>query len=810
MVDKKIRIATGKSRNAKIWRNEEVTWGAFVEKLKDPYKTGETMGEYENMTKTQKATAKDVGGFFGGYLKNGKRRAPNVTKKSMLTLDADFADACFCDNMEMLFDWACCIYSTHSHTPEKPRYRLIIPLQREVTPDEYQAIARKVASQIGIDMFDDSTYQANRLMYWPSIPDDGEYIYRVIEGQWLDPDEVLKTYEDWRDVTAWPVSSRVGKIMERQLKKQGDPLEKNGVIGGFCRAYTVPEAIETFLEEVYEPCGMDNRYTYKNGSSAAGLVIYEDKFAYSNHATDPVSGILCNAFDLVWHHKFDDLDEDVNENTPVGKYPSYQAMMKFAAEDKKVRKLLRQEKIDSAKEDFSSALEDPDQPEAENDDWLSELDTDNKGNIANSVKNIKTIMEKDPRICQRIAYDEFSQRVVILEDLPWRKIKKGEFWGDVDDAGIRNYLEAFYGITAPKKIEDAWILAANENSIHQVRDYLKALVWDGQRRIDTLFIDYLGAEDNVYTREATRKTLVAAVARVYQPGVKFDTMTVLIGPQGTNKSTIIRKLGRLWYSDSLTTVVGKEAFEQLRGFWILEMGELTALKKAEVESIKHFTSKVEDSYRNAYGRHVSRYPRQCIFIGTTNRWDFLTDRTGNRRFWPLDIHPENVTKDVWKDMTGEEIDQIWAEAVAVYQKGETLRLQDEVLAMAEAKQLQHMEDNPLSGLIEDYLERLLPENWADYDITQRRQFINGTEFGDPVEGSVERTRVCAVEIWVELLGHERGDFPMREAREIKSILAALPEWEPGKTRMRFGKLYGSQAGFVRRIEKNKLNTPESL
>ena len=129
MVDKKIRIATGKSRNAKIWRNEEVTWGAFVEKLKDPYKTGETVGEYQNMTKTQKAAAKDVGGFFGGYLKNGKRRAQNVTKKSMLTLDADFADACFCDNMELLFGWACCIYSTHSHTPEKPRYRLIIPLQ---------------------------------------------------------------------------------------------------------------------------------------------------------------------------------------------------------------------------------------------------------------------------------------------------------------------------------------------------------------------------------------------------------------------------------------------------------------------------------------------------------------------------------------------------------------------------------------------------------------------------------------------------------------------------------------------------------
>lgn len=797
MTDKTIRIATGKSRNAKIWKNEEVTWGAFLEKLKEPYKTGETIGEYQNMTVAQKAAVKDVGGFFGGYLKNGQRKAQNVTKKSILTLDADFAEDCFCDNLAMLFDWACCIHSTHSHTPEKQRYRLIIPLTREVTPDEYQAIARKVTSEIGIDMFDDSTYQANRLMYWPSISDDGEYIYRVIEGKWLDPDKLLATYDDWRDVTAWPVSSRVGKVMQRALKKQGDPLEKNGVIGGFCRAYTIEEAIETFLSDVYEACTVPDRYTYSKGSSAAGLVLYDGKFAYSNHATDPISGLLCNAFDLVRHHRFDELDDDVSDKLPVAKYPSYLAMMKFASEDKRVRKLLRQEKIESAKEDFAGDFEGGEDLAPENDDWLSELDTDSKGEVSNSVKNIKTILEKDVRMRQKIAYDEFSQRVVLLKDLPWRKIKAGEFWNDVDDAGLRNYLEASYGITAPKKIEDAWLLAANENSIHQVKDYLKKLVWDGQKRIDALFIDYLGAEDNVYTREATRKTLVAAVARVYNPGVKFDTMTVLIGPQGTNKSTIIRKLGKFWYSDSLTTVIGKEAFEQLRGFWILEMGELTALKKAEVESIKHFTSKVEDSYRNAYGRHVSRYPRQCIFIGTTNRWDFLTDRTGNRRFWPIDIYPEKVMKDVWKDMSDEEINQIWAEAVALYQKGEALRLQDEVLAMAEEKQQQHMEDNPLTGLIEGFLERLLPENWANYDVVQRRQFINGTEFGDPVEGTVKRERICALEVWVELLGNDRGNFPRGQAREIKEIIGCVGGWTPCKDKIHFGKDYGYQRGYKR-------------
>ncbi len=190
-----------------------------------------------------------------------------------------------------------------------------------------------------------------------------------------------------------------------------------------------------------------------------------------------------------------------------------------------------------------------------------------------------------------------------------------------------------YGITNAKKITDAFLLTADSNRFHPVRNYLNSLKWDGQKRLETLFIDYLGAEDTAYVRAVTRKVLTGAVARVYEPGIKFDYALVLVGPQGIGKSEIISRLGCGFSSDTLTTLQGKEAYEQIQSFWLIELGELSALKKAEVETIKLFISKKEDAFRQAYARYTGRYPRQCIFIGTTNNDEFLKDQTGNRRFY---------------------------------------------------------------------------------------------------------------------------------------------------------------------------------
>ena len=210
-MDKKIYIATGRSRKETKWKNIAITYQSFIEKLQNPIRTPETFQEYKQMSKTQRNEIKDVGGFVGGTLKNGRRKAENIANRTLITLDLDNVDMSvndLWDSITMLHDFEILMYSTHSHEPKAPRLRLIIPLDRPVFPDEYQAIARKIAEEIDIDMFDDTTYEPSRLMYWPSASADGEYVFKRQEGPWLDPDEVLNKYLDWRDVSFWPVSSR--------------------------------------------------------------------------------------------------------------------------------------------------------------------------------------------------------------------------------------------------------------------------------------------------------------------------------------------------------------------------------------------------------------------------------------------------------------------------------------------------------------------------------------------------------------------------------------------------------------------------
>jgi len=255
---------------------------------------------------------------------------------------------------------------------------------------------------------------------------------------------------------------------------------------------------------------------------------------------------------------------------------------------------------------------------------------------------------------------------MIKGNLPWHRLlnkKEGDQWKDSDDSSLRHYIEKVYRITSPMKINDGLLIVEEKNKFHPIRDYFNSLVWDGVKRVDNLFIDYLGASDTKYNRMVTRKALVAGVARIFNPGVKFDYMLVLVGKQGVGKSHILSLLGQNWYSDSFNTVQGKEAYEQLQDAWIIEMAELTAAKKAETEAVKHFISKREDIYRVAYGKRVTKFPMQCVFFGTTNEMDFLKDKTGNRRFWPVMVEKHRIKKNLWREDIKAEIHQIWAEAV---------------------------------------------------------------------------------------------------------------------------------------------------
>lgn len=791
-MDTNIIIATGRNRSARSWKSKNMTWSALAKKLAEPTVTNETAAEYVKMPKGEKGRRKDVGGFVGGYIpNNGRRTREEVKERYLITLDADSPSEDFISNLDLeLGDMEYVLYSTHSHTPDNPRYRIIIPTDRVMTPDEYQAVSRRIADDIGIESFDSSTHQAERLMYWPSCPKDVKYVYQHNEGKLISVDTYLSTYRDWRDTSLWPTSSKESQIRLDAAKKQGNPLEKKGLLGAFCRSYSITEAIHKFLPNVYAPTQHEDRYTYTEGSSVAGLVIYDnDTFAYSNHATDPISGKLVNAFDLVRIHLFGAEDADADPRAKVTDLPSYKAMLDFVNEDGAAPILLDKER--AADMEFDDITD-------EEEDFLEKLKRDRRGTPESDVFNCLIVLKYDPALKGKIRLDEFAHRLVVIDDLPWRGKDETPYWTDTDDACLRNYFATKYLIKGKGIIDDALQEVTQANKFHPVREYLTGLTWDGECRVDTLFIDYIGAEDTEYIRAVTRKWMCGAVARVMVPGIKFDTAIVLYGSQGLGKSLILERLGRKWFNNSLVDIKTKDALEQIQGSWINELAELAPTYKNDNEIVKAFISRTSDRFRSPYGRRTEEYPRQCVFAGSTNNLMFLKDRTGNRRFWPITGDKDRKTKNAW-DITQDDIDQLWAEAYYYWSNGESLVLEGDLEEEALRIQLSHTEGGELVGLIEEYLEMLLPEDWESLDIFDRRDYIRN--YGDDDHcGSVQRERVCALEIWCEVMEGDRKNLQNAKAREITDILQAMRGWNPytkGTGKARFGRLYGPQRAFVR-------------
>ena len=789
--DGPVTIAVGESRRSTQWKNKEVLWSQLVERLSIPTKTPETVDEYRGFAKSKRDEIKDVGGFVGGSLKGGRRKAEAIMQRRLLTLDLDDVprNADPWDTVVLVLGCAAVLYSTHSHRPEAPRLRLVMPLSRPVSPEEYSAIARKVAQDIGIDMCDDTTYEPHRLMYWPSASINAEYRYEVEDGPWLNADEQLARYVDWHDPSEWPISSRRAEALHRLASHQESPLEKNGIVGAFCRVYDIHDAIEHFLPDTYEKYD-DNRYTYKGGSPSGGLVLYDNGvFAYSHHGTDPASGKLCNAFDLVRIHLYGNLDDDTSPGTPSHKMPSFMKLQDEAMQIPEVREELAKANFERLKDRF----DDPD----EDYDWVGQLTCNKNGKFDNTINNVQLIMEHDAGLRGKYFYDTFKERMTVCGDLPWCKLadRMTTTWTDTDDAGLRNFLEIKYEIVNTMKIGDAVLLAMQSCMRHPVREYLLSLKWDGVARADTIFIDYLGAEDTEYTRTVTRKALIGAVARIMQPGCKHDHILVLVGPQGCRKSTTLAKLGKSWFSDSFYTVQGKEAYEQIQGFWLIEMGEMAATRKAELESIKQFVSKQSDSYRAAYAKRTQEHPRQCAFFGTTNDDEFLRDATGGRRFWPVTVTDKG--RETGDYFTAEIVDQVWAEIVMRYSAGENWYL-DNAKIEAVARQIQdaHTEMNGKQGLLEQFVERLLPKDWATRNLSQRLAYWNDGFDDEKQAGTERRKAICALEIHCELFGGTVKDYTPQKTREYNAMLKRLPGWK-ARSRINYGEIYGQQRGFVR-------------
>lgn len=766
--DRQIIISVAGSRKAIYWPQQSLYWSELVEKLKTPARGTETLEQYLKLPKPQQDVLKDVGGFVAGVLEGNRRKASSVKTRDVITLDLDNIPAGGTgDVLRRLEGLGCAyaVYSTRKHEENKPRLRVLVPVSRTATADEYEPLARKLASIIGMSLADPTTFEASRLMYFPSCCSNSQYIFQYADKPFLDTDGLLATYGDWRNINEWPEVPGAGQAHIKMAQTQGNPLEKPGIIGAFCKVYDIHAAIETFLPGVYTPTD-DGRYTFAGGSTVGGAIVYDNGlFLYSHHATDPCSGRLVNAFDLVRLHKFGHEDNEAKTDTPVNKLPSFGSMSKWAYDDPQIK----QQRIE---EDFGSEPRFQEQ----NLDWIKQLEENpNRRGFKATAYNVKLILKNDPALAGKFARDIFSFRDLVLSSVPWRTINKPQPLTDDDEKCLRNFLSEQYGIVGRAVIEDAFTELLLCKEFHPIREYLRNLRWDGIPRVETLLVDYLGAEDNELTRAMTKLTLTGAVARAFRPGCKFDYVLTLIGKQGIGKSSLLALLGGEWYTDSLEDVRGKDAYEQIQGSWIIELGELAALRKADVEAIKRFVSAQVDKFRQAYAKRSKEFPRQCIFIASTNDEEPLKDQTGGRRFWPVPVgvHPIDLSKRQFFPR-----DQIWAEAVELFKKGAPLMLPDRLEQQAKELQKAYTEESTYAGFIREHLDK---------------------PWGNDFVSSAIKHRVCALEIWSELLGFSKDKFTTAKAREINSVLKNTPGWiiyPKNNGRTRHGD-YGFQTVFVR-------------
>ncbi len=411
-------------------------------------------------------------------------------------------------------------------------------------------------------------------------------------------------------------------------------------------------------------------------------------------------------------------------------------------------------------------------------DWRTELVRNSYGKILPTGSNFLLIFRND-NLLNNIIFNELTNQIDICGEVPWNRYKGA--WTIFDFYHLCLYLEDSYGLYQPTKCKETLLAyLSSEKRVHPIKKYLSELKWDGLSRVERLLIDYLGAEDSEYVKAVTRKTLVAAVARAMKNGVKFDNVLVLCGPQGIGKSTLFGKLGKSWYSDSLnmSDMKDKTAAEKLQGIWIMEIGELAGMKKIDIEILKSFISRTDDKYRNTYGQYVESHPRRGIIVGSTNRLDgFLTDITGNRRFWPVRVSGESICN-VW-DLSDEDINQIWAESYVLYRQGEPLFLSKSLMELSCSEQQNAMETDPRQGLVEEFLD----------------MYING----------VLREHVCVLQIWCECFGKKRSEIKKGDAYDIEAMILKNGKWmvypdsSSGKSRI---PEYGVQKTYIRKETAN--------
>lgn len=423
------------------------------------------------------------------------------------------------------------------------------------------------------------------------------------------------------------------------------------------------------------------------------------------------------------------------------------------------------------------------------------LETNAKGKAINNHKNVLLIFREDKNLKHIVRTNDFTHKKEINNKPLWRKKEdKNQMWTDEDESQLYIYFGVNYDITHTKIINEVVDMHFYRNSYNPVKEYLTNLQWDGVPRLETFFIEFLGAQDNEYVREVTKITFTACVKRIMEPGCKHDTVLVLVGGQGIGKSHILSRLGMDWYNESIQSFKGDEAYIKISSSWIIELSELTALKNADIEYGKAFISAKEDVYRPKYGRHPIKSPRKCVFFGTTNNQQFLKDETGNRRWLPIEVNKEGRNKNPFEDLDQETVNQFWAEANYFYQRGEKTYLDNPEMIQASQKlQEKHKEDNGREGMIKEFLKTPITEDWYELSPQSKLQYFKEGMYKREKSNLTSRKKICALEIWRECYLKNESELTKKESGEINQILRSIPYLK--ETRTIFGH-YGQQRGFI--------------
>lgn len=741
-----IHISYGKNRNEINWKPFEISWDEFAKRLKKVNTIKETMEEFNDLDSKKQGELKDGYSYVGGLV-DGRRKKETIEHRDILTLDADNVPEGidFASVVEQAIPGiAFVIHSTIRHTDQTQRFRLLIPVQRITSRGSYEATIQQVFNRVGKKYFDEGSGQWERFMYYPKICSDAEYIYYSVDGTQYPA--VLAGRDHAIDLLAtnWPDGSR------HDASKH--------LAGGLIYARWNENDVVDFIADVVDNAGDEEK---------------QDRIRAAQ-----------------------DTAKNYSDGKKITGWPSLSALIGNDVVDR-VRESLGI-KRKNASEDFT---------EFEGKQELIEmLDFDEKCKIYQSIKNIETILQHDPELNGALGWNDFIGAVSFRADLPWRKYDPDEDYSNViadkDHSYFMKHMEK-YGITSKIKIEHGIVIAADRNRFHPVREYIKSIEWDGKERMQDLISDYLGAHKTGINRIFTRRALISAVARVFQPGCKADEMLVLVSPrQGTGKSTLISKLAGKWFSDTLDNLNHKDAYGQLEGSWIIEISEMTATRKTEKERMKAFLTSRRDKYRKAFGKCEEVVNRQNIFIGTSNDLQFITDQSGGRRFWPIHVDVVKPEKDLWTDLTENEVAQVWAEAYQAYMCGERWHLSAVEEAEAQKIQSEFTEVDPMQDAIEEYLDTPVPAGWSNWSPEDRRRYKHGENNAIPFSRESKEKeylhKVNAHMIGNEVLNKKLGTLKGYEIKEISRILRSLPGWEYKQSVRVEG--YGRNSGFVRKVE----------